>query len=557
MSQPAEEIVVGIDLGTTNSAIGIVDSGFAMLLADRAGKRVIPSVVEYGSTRISSVKRLMGARFQELEGSRKGLKPAADGGVLIETDEGDVTPEQVSAEILKRLKATAEMRLEKSIERAVITVPAYFNDAQRAATVRAGEMAGFKVERLLSEPTAAALHYGLDQLVEDSRVAVYDLGGGTFDVSILRLVDGVYEVESTCGDTALGGDDFDRCLAESLGDSSQVAEARRIKEALTNEERVDSVVFGREVTRDDLLNSGAELLRKTARLCRRAMADADVTPEKINEVVLVGGSTRMAMVGSLVKTIFEREPNLSQQPDEAIALGAAVQAGILSGAVRDVVLIDVTPLSLGIETYGGLMNVLIPRNSTIPCKAGEVFINASVEQTGMKIRVLQGEREMARDNWELGSLELKFEKAAKGQVRIGVQFALDENGMLQVLARDLRTNIDTVMEIESAAVDVSDEAVGEMVEQSVEYAFEDMGQRIFTEASLKAEELLPAVDAALQQVGDKLEADEREDILTTASKVRALLDDGSDHNALKAEVKVLDEKTEKMAALLLEAAWEG
>lgn len=557
MSDQADSVIVGIDLGTTHSAIGVVESGFTILLADAENRTVIPSVMRYGDTVVSSVKRLMGRKYGEVDVPGLELVQGGAGELLIATDKGNLAPEQVSADILKILKATAEKRLGHEVKRAVITVPAYFNDAQRAATKEAGRLAGFEVERLLSEPTAAALHYGLDQLVENSRVAVYDLGGGTFDISILRLVDGVYEVESTCGDTHLGGDDFDAALAAFLGAPEKIAAARDLKHQLTDEDVVSSAEFGREVTRVEFVEAARELLVRTATLCRRAMSDAGVAPEQIDEVVLVGGATRMPMVAAAVEQIFSRFPNLTQHPDEAIALGAAVQAGVLSGAVQGVVLIDVTPLSLGVETYGGLMNVLIPRNSTIPCKAGEVFTNASAEQSAMKIRVLQGEREMARDNWELGKFELKFDPAAKGQVRIGVQFALDENGMLQVLARDLATGVDTIVEIESAAVDVSDEDVGRMVEQSVGHAFEDMGERIFTEAKLKAEELLPAVDSALVQVGDSISADEKAQIEKAAKAVRGLLDDGKDHNALKAAVKELDEKTEVLAAKLLDAAWDA
>ncbi len=581
------ETILGIDLGTTNSAVGVVDSGFPILLANEEGKRIVPSAVwigrggevETGARAlrrravepmrvITSVKRLVGRRFSELDGDFPvPVQPGPDGLPRVL----GLAPEEASAEILRELKRIAEWRLEEPVAKAVITVPAYFNDAQRAATKRAGELAGLEVVRILNEPTAAALAYGLDKLGEKSRVAVYDLGGGTFDLSILEMQDGVFQVLATHGDTRLGGDDLDRLLLDHVMDRAGIAEwnpeprlleeAERVKRALSE---ADAAVFripfydgsrSLEVrqTREDLEKIAAPWIGRTLRHCRQALADANLSPADLDAVVLVGGSTRIPAVRQAVAELFGREPDVSQHPDEAIALGATIQAGVLSGALRQMVLLDVTPLSLGIETFGGLMNVLLPRNTTIPCKAGEMFTNAADGQTSMSVRVLQGEREMARDNWELGKFVVNFAPAPKGQARVGVQFRIDENGILEVLARDVSTGADTVVRIENAAVNVDDEAVEAMVSESVEHAFEDMAARIFTEARLKAEELLPAVEAVLAQ--DLATREERSEIEAAASEVKAAMAGGA-ANPLKAAVQKLDVATEALAARLVEKAME-
>jgi molecular chaperone DnaK len=455
----------------------------------------------------------------------------------------------------------------------VITVPAYFHDAQRAATKRAGELAGLEVVRILNEPTAAALAYGLDKLDDKARVAVYDLGGGTFDLSILEMQDGVFQVLATHGDTRLGGDDLDALILEhwvereSLGaiDSAArvrlMAEAERVKLALSeNEQAVFCVPFydgqrsvEKTISRAELEKLAAPWIAKTLRLCRQALADAVLKPEDLNAVVVVGGSTRMPAVRRAVAELFGREPDISQHPDEAIALGATIQGGVLAGTLRQVILLDVTPLSLGVETFGGLMNVLIPRNTTIPCKAGEMFTNAADGQVAMRVRVLQGEREMAKDNWELGGFDVPFAPSPKGQARVGVQFKIDENGILEALARDVTTGIDTVIRIESAAVNVDDAAVESMVSESVEHAFTDMAERVFTEAKMKAEELLPAVEVVLSQGLAK--DDEREEIEAAVIAVKNALAGGA-ANPLKAAVQRLDVATEALAARLVEQAMD-
>ncbi len=582
------ELILGIDLGTTHSAVGAVESGFPILLADADGRRITPSAVWFGGDGavevgrkalrrrsvepgrvVTSVKRLMGRRHGEEREFCVPMERAADGGVTVLGR----TPEEVSAEILKELKRIAEMRLERQASKAVITVPAYFNDAQRAATKRAGELAGLEVVRILSEPTAAALAYGLDKLGDRSRVAVYDLGGGTFDLSVLEMQDGVFQVLATRGDTRLGGDDLDGALArhcaadfDALDAGAKVRlieEAERVKCALSERESETfrapfydgSRSFETAVSRADLESLAKPFIARSLTCCRQALSDAGISVAELDAVVLVGGSTRIPAVRAAVAELFGREPDLSQHPDEAVALGATIQAGVLGGTLRKMVLLDVTPLSLGVETFGGLMNVIIPRNTTIPCKAGEMFTNAAGGQASMRVRVLQGEREMARDNWELGNFEVPFEPMPKGQARVGVQFRIDENGILEVLARDVATGRDTVVEIRNAAVDVDDAAVEKMVGESVEYAFDDMAERIFTEAKLKAEELLPAVEQALLDAGDLVSASERTEIEQAAEAVREALATGLP-NPLKAAVQRLDKATEAFAAALVERAME-
>lgn len=604
-----DEPIFGIDLGTTHSAIGVVESGFPILLADSQSRRLLPSVVAFDDNGevqslgweakrqanlspqrvVRSVKRLIGRRLQETDTQNHDyrLQVGADGLAKLELGSSEEpriwSPVEISAEILKALVRQASAHIEAPIKRAVITVPAYFNDAQRAATKQAGELAGLKVERIINEPTAAALAYGLDKLDESSRIAVYDFGGGTFDLSILELRNGIFEVISTHGDTSLGGDDVDRLIAEAalraqsppvdwseldttektrLLEASERAKCQLSQEQNPPESVTISLPFFRPNLNLDYSLSAKKLtqilkplLARTRRHCQQALSDANSKPSAIDRVVLVGGSTRLRDVQQQIRELFAQEPDLSQNPDEAIALGATIQAGVLSGAMRQIVLLDVTPLSLGIETLGGLMNVIIPRNTTIPAKAGEMFTNAADGQSSMQVRILQGEREMARDNWQLGELEVPFTSAPKGQARIGIQFSIDANGILEVLARDTLTHIDKVLKIDKTAVDVDDAKVEQMVSESVDHAFEDMNERVFTEAKLKAEELLPAVDIGLSQVADQLGETEIDKIKQAATKVKRALKQ-KQATPLKQAVKELDQATENMANLLVEKAME-
>jgi molecular chaperone DnaK len=585
-------MIVGIDLGTTNSLIGVFDSGFVSLIADETGQRLTPSVVHFPSEgppvvgrpaerlralspdrTVFSAKRFMGRRVGE-EAAQVPYRIVGNKGAAVMFDLGDkrVAPENIAAEILRKLKADAERALGEIVTKAVVTVPAYFNDAQRGATKLAGELAGLEVVRILNEPTAAALAYGMDRRPERTRIAVYDFGGGTFDVSILELQGGVFQVLSTNGNTRLGGDDIDVALMgyveTELGVSLSTPTARaRLLEALVAAKHRLSEVEEVSVPLPflDGLDSPEVVLsrtvfdmvaqpwvEKTRSHCLRALSDAHLVIEDIAEVILVGGSTRMPLVRQFVRDIFRREPDCSRNPDEAVVEGAALQGAILDGKLQNVVLLDVTPLSLGIETFGGLMNVILPRNSTIPCKAGEMFTNALPGQRSMLIRVLQGERELADANWELGRFEIPFTPLPKGQARVGVQFEIDANGILKVLARDTTTGKEQVVDMQSA-VEVSDEAVEKMLEDALEHAFDDMNQRAYTEARLKAQEMLPSVAKALLLAGDSLEAGERERIERGVLDVQGALR-GQGAELLKRSVAELDDATQRLAAVLMERA---
>lgn len=625
--------IVGIDLGTTNSLVAMVDSGLPLVIADADGSRLTPSVVHYPSdggvplvgaaarrvrslhpsSTLSSIKRFMGRRAGEITAEERRVPYELSGDsnawVGVRLGERMILPEEIAAEVLRSLKATAERSIGEAVNRAVITVPAYFNDAQRQATKRAGETAGFTVERIVNEPTAAALAYGLHRLKERSRIAVYDLGGGTFDLSILELTEGVFQVVATHGNTRLGGDDIDRLVAQDLcaeirraggpdpdGDpvmSARVREAAEIaKIALSHDDEVEVALpflspgfsFRTRFKRERLEALAFPVVNSTRSHCLRALADAKLEPGALDQVILVGGQTRMPLVRRLVSEWFgcaefdetrgdvrlgadyhrSKGPqlNTSQNPDEAVALGAAIQAEILSGGFRSMLLLDVTPLSLGLETFGGLMNVIIPRNSTIPVKAGEMFTNVMDQQRSMLIHVLQGERERVRDNWSLGRFTLEFTPAPKGSARVGVQFEIDANGILSVLARDIQTGRQTVVEMKSA-VDVDDADVQRMVEESVEHAFEDLAARRWVESRLKATEVLKAAREGLAEAGDQIGTESRAALEAAVLQVEASLataaEEGQtgDTPRLKAALEALDAASLPLADLLMDRAMEA
>ena len=622
-------MIIGIDLGTTHSAVAVVDAGFPIVLADSNGKRLTPSVVHYPTDgkspkvgndavrmrtvaplqTIYSIKRFMGRRSEDLSVIEKSVDyilfetPGSPIKVTIGQDQ--FSPEQISAEILKLLKATAEHSMECPIERAVITVPAYFNDAQRQATIEAGKLAGLKVERIINEPTAAALAYGLNRLKDKSKIAVYDLGGGTFDITILELSEGIFRVLSTQGNTCLGGNDLDQAVLDNflslIRESSPSARssfqgntlprlreaAEQAKIALSSELSTTIELpfltpnfhFNTEFTRTQLDQIAKPIIDRTRQHCLRALADAGLESKDLDQVVLVGGQTKMPLVRQRVSSYFQctdfqetrgdirlgdsfhdsegPQLNTGQNPDEAIALGAAIQGAMLSGQLNQMTLLDVTPLSLGIETFGGLMNVLIPRNSTIPVKAGEVFTTAVAHQKEMLIHILQGEREKAKDNWSLGQFVIPFEKAPKGVPRVGVQFEIDANGILHVLARDIHSGKEHLIEIRSA-IDVDDDKVTEMVESSVEHALDDFDARRWIESKLKAEDLLKAVQQSLEDCESDLEPLYLTEIRRAEADLKAVLSreniekNTGDVEALKQSISALDSITQKLADIQLD-----
>ena len=593
--------IVGIDLGTTNSLVAYVDdkTGLPRVIPDRDGQALLPSIVSFAregvlvgaaarrqlvrrpEATIYSVKRLMGRGYEDVKDELRYFPfrvLPSDGIVKIQVGARDVTPPEVSAIVLKSLKDRAEAHFGEPIEKAVITVPAYFNDSQRQATKDAGRIAGLDVVRILNEPTAASLAYGL-QKIREGVIAVYDLGGGTFDISILRVKDGVFEVLATNGDTHLGGDDFDREIvlwlledirkkhgAELEGDPESMQELRLAAEAakirLSADERTaltipfDAFTYHREITRAELEQLIERLVANTLRSCRMALADAGLSPADISEAVLVGGSTRVPLVRRRVGELFGRTPHSQLNPDEVVALGAAVQAHILAGGITDMLLLDVTPLSLGIETLGGIVSVLIPRNTTIPTSAREMFTTSVDGQRVVDMHVVQGERELAKDCRSLARFELSgIDPMPAGMPKIEVVFLIDANGILQVTATELRSGKASAIEVKPT-YGLSEADVERMVEESFTFAEADVEARLLIEVRNEADTVITHVERALGQGAKLVGAEERTAIETALEALRRARG-GSDRDLIREVTTALNRATEHLAELMMDAALKG